>query len=271
MIRQAMWAGPGPAEWYPGNPERLNRFLDKFFSKEYPKQDAKAVIVPHAGYVYSGAVAGKTFAHVQVADTVLIIGPNHTGQGSPYSLMRSGAWKNPLGSVPVNETFSMALLENSEFIREDETAHLHEHSIELEIPFLQRANPGVTIVPLVINDVVSSHFKTVGKEIARAIQCYGKPVQIVASSDLTHYEAHEQAQKKDAAAIEAIRSLDEQKLIDTVTALKISMCGLAPVAVMLAACKQLGAQRVDLIEYKTSGDVSGDYSSVVGYAGLIII
>jgi len=271
MLREAMWAGPGPAEWYPGTPERLNRFLDKFFTKGYPRQDAKGIVVPHAGYVYSGAVAGETFARVAVAPTVVVLGPNHTGQGSPYSLMAGGAWKNPLGTVPIDEAFSELLLKNSEFIRDDETAHRHEHSIELEIPFLQRSNPEVSIVPLVINDVVNSHFKKVGEEIARTIQAYGKPVQIVASSDLTHYEPQEQAQKKDAAAIEAIRQLDEKKLIETVAALKISMCGYAPVAVMLAACKLLGAQRAELIVYKTSGDVSGDYSSVVGYAGIIIV
>ena len=271
MIREAMWAGPG-AEWYPGDPEQLKRFLDKFLNKkEGPKQEAKAVIVPHAGYAYSGSVAGKTFARTRTADTALIIGPNHTGLGGPYSLMRAGVWKNPLGSVTVNEKLSEALLKDSEFIREDETAHLHEHSIELEVPFLQRSNPQISIVPLVINDVVSSHFKKVGKEIALAIQLYGKPVQIIASSDMTHYEVQEKAQKNDAAAIEAILGLDEDKLVDTVRTLKVSMCGLAPIAVTLAACKYLGARRAELIEYKTSGEVSGDYSSVVGYAGIIII
>jgi AmmeMemoRadiSam system protein B len=263
-----MWAGPG--KFYSRDKERLIHYLDRVLATDAPRVQARAVIMPHAGYAYSGAVAAKTITKVKVPDTVLLLGPNHTGLGRPYSLMSTGVWKTPLGEVPVQEPLAKLLLEHSEFICEDETAHVHEHSIEVQLPFLQYLNAKVSIVPIVVSDQVSSHFTFVAGEMAKALTAFEKPVLIVASSDMTHYEPQEKAKSNDAVAIEAILALDPVKLLAKVKKLSISMCGVAPVALALFMCRELGARRAELIEYQTSGDTSGDYASVVGYAGVVI-
>ncbi|MBU4305188.1 MAG: AmmeMemoRadiSam system protein B [Candidatus Omnitrophica bacterium] len=269
MIRKSVWAGAG--KFYPDNPDTLNKYLGSVVSRAgKEKTDAKAVIMPHAGYVYSGAVAGKTISQVNVYDTVIILGPNHTGFGNPYSLMASGTWKTPLGEVNIAEELAGFLLRNSELIKNDELPHLQEHSIEVEVPFLQYLNKNISIVPLIIGDYISRNFESVADDIARAVVNYKKPVLIVASSDMTHYEPLESAKSKDKAAIEAILEMNPQKLLARIREHNITMCGFAPVAVALYAAKKLGAQQARLVDYQTSGDTTGDYSSVVGYAGMVI-
>ncbi len=266
MKRKAVVAG----QFYPANQKSLLRQIEELIDKQAQKQDVLAVIMPHAGYIYSGPVAGKTISQVKINNTALILGPNHTGLGGPYNLISSGTWSTPLGEVPINENLAKLLIKNSSVIVEDESAHIYEHSIEVELPFLQYFNKNITIVPMIISDFLPGNFKKVGEEIAQAIQQYEKPTLIVASTDMTHYEPHEQARDKDKAAIEAILELDPEKLYAAVNKQKISMCGIAPVEVALYACKNLGAKNAQLIEYQTSGDTSGDYSSVVGYAGIVI-
>jgi len=161
-------------------------------------------------------------------------------------------------------------LKNSELIKKDELPHLNEHSIEVEVPFLQYLNKNISIVPLIIGDYVSRNFESVADDLVRAVLNYKKPVLIVASSDMTHYEPQESAKSKDNAAIEAILEMNPQKLLSRIRERNISMCGFAPVAVALYAAKKLGAQQARLVDYQTSGDTTGDYSSVVGYAGLVI-
>ncbi|MFH2139072.1 MAG: AmmeMemoRadiSam system protein B [Candidatus Omnitrophota bacterium] len=234
------------------------------------KKKAIAAIMPHAGYVYSGVVAGKTIAELEVPDTVVIMGPNHTGLGKPYSIVTSGVWETPLGQTFIDENLASLIVGNSQFIEEDESAHMYEHCIEVEIPFFQYINKNINIVPMVINDLILKSFKIVGEDIARAIGEFKKPVLIVASSDMTHYEPQAQAQEKDREAIDCILELNPEKLHEVVMRRNISMCGFAPVCVALYACKSLNAQAGNLVAYQTSGDFSGDYDSVVGYAGIII-
>lgn len=268
MIRKTVWAGP--RNFYPDNPESLKKTIARLIGPEQNKEECKAVLMPHAGYFYSGHVAGKTISAVKVPDTIIVLGPNHTGLGLPYSLLSKGTWQTPLGYISIQEELAALMLENSGYFRQDESPHIKEHAIEVEIPFLQYFNNNISIVPVIVSDFVLSNYRKAGQEIAEAVKKFAKPVLIVISSDLTHYESHKTAKEKDAQVIEAILELDENKLYERVTANKISMCGCAPACVGLYAAKKLGATQARLIDYKTSGDTTGDNTSVVGYAGLII-
>ncbi len=268
MIRKTVWAGP--RNFYPGNPEILKKTIESFIDADQVKEECRAVLMPHAGYFYSGKVAGKTISCVHIPDTVIIMAPNHTGLGSPYAILAKGSWQTPLGCIDIQEDLAGLVLENSGLFKADETPHIKEHAIEVEVPFLQYFNKNVSIVPIIISDLIMSNYRRAGQEIAEATKKFAKPVLIVISSDLTHYEPHEIAKEKDHLVIEAIKELDEEKLFLRVNADKISMCGYAPACVGIYAAKKLGAEQARLIDYKTSGETSGDFSSVVGYAGLII-
>jgi len=268
MIRKSVWAGP--RNFYPDNPETLKKTIAGFVDTNQNREECKAVLMPHAGYFYSGGVAGKTISAVNIPDTIIILAPNHTGLGSPYSILSKGTWQTPFDNISIQEELAALMLENSKVFRQDEAAHIKEHAIEVEVPFLQYFNKNIAIVPVIICDFVLNNYRRAGQEIAEAVKKFAKPVLIVISSDLTHYESHESAKEKDQYVIEAVKELDEEKLYDRVNTNKISMCGYAPACVGIYAAKKLGAQEARLIDYKTSGDTSGDFSSVVGYAGLII-
>jgi AmmeMemoRadiSam system protein B len=217
-------------------------------------------------------VAGQTASQIASKDTFILLGPNHTGYGEPFSIMTDGSWQTPLGEVKIDSDLAKAILKASKFLREDSMAHLGEHSIEVELPFLQYFNKDFSIVPIAVFPAEIKIFKEIAATIAEAIEEKGKKdsVTIIASSDMTHYESQKEAQAKDKQAIDAVLELNEDKLFKTVKDLNISMCGYAPAVIMLAAVKLLGAKKAKLIKYQTSGDASGDYSSVVGYAGVII-
>lgn len=199
------------------------------------------------------------------------MGPNHTGFGPAFSIMPEGAWQTPLGIVEINNSLAKAILKSS-YVKEDTTAHAYEHSVEVQLPFLQFQNTNFKIVPMVIGQTDLETYQEVGAQIAAAIiETNVKDSSlIIASSDMTHYESQESAGKKDKLAIEAILALDEIKLWQNVHKFDISMCGYAPTIIMLAAAKKLGAKKASLIQYKTSGDTTGDYASVVGYAGITV-
>lgn len=268
MIREPVVAG----QFYPGSQASLRKQIEAFLDKDAAKIDAKAVVLPHAGYVYSGAVAGKTISQVNIKDTCIILGPNHTGYGAPFSIMTEGFWKTPLGQVEIDRELARAILSESHFIKEDELAHRYEHSLEVEIPFLQCLKKSCKIVPIVASTADLETYRKVGQEIAAAIKKLGREndVLIVASSDMTHYESQEQASLKDREAIDAILKLDEEALLKKIRALDISMCGFAPVIITLSCIKELGAKQGRLVKYQTSGDVTKDFSAVVGYAGIIL-
>ncbi|MFA4837608.1 MAG: AmmeMemoRadiSam system protein B [Dehalococcoidia bacterium] len=266
MDRNPVVAG----RFYQGTPSALRAEIEKLIDKRAPKEEVIGLVSPHAGYVYSGPVAGATFSRIQFKDTFVILGPNHTGRGAPFSIMSQGNWKTPLGKVEIDSDLAGRILRSSGYLEEDTAAHLYEHSIEVQVPFLQYFKKDVLIVPIVLAPAEGTVYKEIGKGIARAIKDSGKGVVIVASSDMTHYEPQESAKEKDAQAIEAILDLNEDELLGRIGKLNITMCGYGPAVALIAAAKELGAGRAELVRYQTSGDVSGDYRSVVGYAGILI-
>ncbi len=266
MIRQPVVAG----QFYPDSPSQLKEMIQGMVDETAEKEEVIGLISPHAGYIYSGPVAGATISRIKFKDTFIIIGPNHTGMGRPLSIMTEGVWKTPLGEVEIDSELAKQILATSSYLEEDYGAHQHEHSIEVQIPFLQYFKKDFKLVPIVLSYFTSATYKEIGKELAKAIKALNKEVVIIASSDMTHYEPQESAQWKDTQAIEAILDLDEDELLKRVDKLRISMCGYAPVVSLISAAKELGAKRAELVRYQTSGDITGDYTSVVGYAGVIL-
>lgn len=268
-IRPPVFAG----RFYPASKRELSAEIDRYFTPGARKEQAIACVLPHAGYVYSGAVAGATLSRVEPKNTVVLIGPNHTGYGMPFSVMAEGEWETPLGSVPVDRTLACAFVESApEIFSEDMSAHSREHSLEVELPFLQKMGAAFSIVPLTIASGDERALARAGAAIGAVVRERGLAPKtlIVASSDMSHYESRQSAEKKDRMAIDAVLDLDPGKLLRVVSLKAISMCGYAPVAVMLGAARALGATKAELVKYATSGDATGDYSSVVGYAGIII-
>lgn len=266
-FREQVFAG----RFYPASRRELEETLGGLIRPRNPI-DAIACLMPHAGYMYSGSVAGRTIARVNVTDTVILVGPNHTGYGAPLSIMARGRWQTPLGAVEIDGECAQALLDNSRHLKINASAHAHEHSLEVEVPFLQFLKPQVKIVPIVIGTDDQGLLKELATAIAAAVRSGGsaRRALIAASSDMTHYEPQKIAAAKDRQAIDAITALDEAMLWRRVREFSISMCGVAPAAAMIAAARELGAQKGDLIAYQTSSDVTGEESSVVGYAGIVI-
>ncbi|MBL7158705.1 MAG: AmmeMemoRadiSam system protein B [Candidatus Omnitrophica bacterium] len=263
MIRQPVVAG----QFYSGSPDSLKREIENFTPKPRKKIDAKGVVSPHAGYLYSGTVAGEVLSAVFPKPTYVILGPNHTGLGKAFGMDLERSWKTPLGEARTDRDLGNAILEESKYVEIDSACHDREHSIEVQLPFLQHLGK-FRFVPIVVSLANGEIYREIGRGIARAIQKTKKETLIVASSDMTHYETQDSAKKKDRLAIDKILKLDIAGLLETVSQNGISMCGLAPVAIMLEAALELGAKGAKLIKYATSGDVSGDYSAVVGYAGI---
>jgi hypothetical protein len=265
--------GPAVAgQFYPSSRTRLLNQIEDLIDKKADKLDIVACVLPHAGYMYSGQVAGQVVSRINIKDKIILLGPNHTGYGKALSIMTAGTWQTPLGEVNIDSTFARRILDRSKYLEDDSLAHMYEHSLEVELPFLQYFRTDFEIVPIVISSEEIKVLKEAGKEIASAIgeANLTSSTMIVASSDMTHYEPQEIAQKKDKEAIQAILELNEDKLMERIQSLSISMCGYAPVVVMLSAAKQLGAKTAKLIKYQTSGDVTGEKDSVVGYAGIVI-
>lgn len=257
-------------QFYPQSRERLMKIISNLVDESKEKRNCIAAISPHAGYMYSGKVAGETFSVIAIPDTVLILGPNHTGMGKAFSIMEKGEWETPLGDININEELAKLIVEESSLVRVDETAHMWEHSIEVQIPFIQFFNPNATFVPVCIQKTTYEQLARFGEEMAEAIKRFGKEVLIVASSDMSHYIPKDEAERKDWMAIEQIESLKPRELYDVVEREDISMCGIAPVVSTLSASIKIGAKRGKVVSYATSGDITGDYSEVVGYAGIII-
>lgn len=257
-------------QFYPAEPSVLKNELAKYIQPAAPQESAFGCVSPHAGYIYSGAVAGAVLSRVEDFETYVILGPNHTGLGSTFSILEGGIFRTPLGDVKIDEELSKAITKECSLVKPDERAHLYEHSIEVEVPFLQELKENFKIVPIVVSHADSKSYEKLGTAITDAIMKLKRKAFIIASSDMTHYEPHETAKEKDKKAIDCIIRLDVNGLLSVIAKEDISMCGYAPVSSMIYACKKLGARKGELIDYKTSGDTSGDYSSVVGYAGVLI-
>ena len=266
MVRQPQVAG----QFYPANPSVLREEIDKLLEKKEKKENALGVVSPHAGYAYSGRVAGACFSQVKLTKTVIILGPNHTGYGMPFSIMTEGTWQMPMGKVEIDASLAKNILKKSNYLQKDLEAHLYEHSIEVQLPFLQYNLAEVKIVPIVLSSADFATYDEIGKAIALALKEAKEKCLIVASSDMTHYEPEDAAKDKDHLAIQAILKLDGEELLRQIKKFNITMCGFGPVVCMLSATKELGASSARLMKYETSGKASGNYSSVVGYAGITV-
>ncbi|MBJ6727534.1 AmmeMemoRadiSam system protein B [Geomesophilobacter sediminis] len=265
MLRHPAVAG----QFYTDDPAQLRRELDRFIVSG-ERRRALGIISPHAGYVYSGAVAGRVFGKVEIPNTVLVLGPNHHGVGAPAALYPAGEWLLPNGRVAIDQRLSELILKHAPFVTEDPTAHRFEHSLEVQVPFLQHENPHVTIAAICLGFSDFRSCSALGNALAAAITEYGDPVLIVASSDMTHYESAAAAKEKDHLALQEIERLDPEALLKTCRARNITMCGVVPATVMLVAAKALGATSAQVISYASSGEVNGDYDRVVGYAAVAV-
>ncbi len=229
-----------------------------------------AVLVPHAGYRYSGRTAGRVYGAMTVPPSVILLGPNHTGMGRPASVWVEGDWLTPLGRVPVETDMAAALVAAHDHLEADTLAHAREHSLEVQVPFLQVLRPDVRIVPIVLADCGCPQLLEMGRVLAEQIRRSDRDWLILISSDMTHFESREVARRQDRYALDRLEDLDAAGLYDTVRRRGISMCGVVPAVVGLAAATALGAGRGRLLDYSCSGDVTGDDSDVVAYAGLTI-
>jgi MEMO1 family protein len=266
MIRKPAVAG----QFYPGDPDKLKEMLNDMVDPAIEKKKAFGIISPHAGFVYSGRVAGAVFSSVFLPEKYIILGPNHAGAGALFSLYEEGFWETPLGNVPINEDLAEVLKKNSDLFETDQASHVYEHSLEVQIPFIQYFKKDFSIVPVTVSPYATlDQLKELGKAIAKSIS--SEDILLVASTDMSHYISQEQAKEKDFSAIERILNLDPEGLFQVVKQKHISMCGFQPTIVVLTTAKLLGADKGELIKYQTSGDVSGDYQEVVGYAGIRII
>jgi len=271
MNREPAVAG----QFYPATSEAVAEQLDQFISVSSTPRQAVAVVVPHAGWVYSGRTAGMVYGSIVVPDHVILVGPNHFAEGTaPYALYDAGRWELPTGTVPIDEALAAMLFDNCDLLAEDPRAHRREHALEVQVPMLQRRNNRVKIVPLLIAGGVTRRglgpLRELGACIASTVREFGQPVLLVASTDLNHYEDQQTSNIKDKLVLDAVLGLDEEGLAQRVEEVDVSMCGVAATCVVLYAAKKLGAKRAELIDYRTSGDVTGDYSSVVGYGGVVI-
>lgn len=268
MDRQPVVAG----RFYDAHPDRLYGMVDGFLGLGVSKQTEPTVLAmaPHAGYVFSGGVCGKTLALANLAPTVLLLGPNHTGRGDRFALWSEGGWNIPGGRVPIDADLASAVMASSPQITPDTAAHVQEHSLEVILPFLYRMNPETTIVPIAISAHVFDDLQAVGTAIGQTLKSFDRPVSIVVSSDMSHYISHDEAKARDEMALNAAVNLDPRGLFDTVRSNNISMCGILPMTTGLFAALEMGATKGELVAYATSGEVSGDFEQVVGYAGVLV-
>jgi len=268
MIRKPVVDG----QFYPELKEDLLAQISGFAVKQPSRTCAKGVILPHAGYVYSGKVATITVGKIVPKKTLVILGPNHTGLGPSFGLWSRGAWETPFGQIDIDCNLAKTILAKGAYIVEDFSAHKNEHSIEVELPIFCYFFSEFNFVPLICKANSLQVYREVSAQLFEAIRGTENKDEIllVASTDLTHYEPDQAARRKDRMVIESIINLDEEELLRRVGEENITMCGVAPVAILIATLKKLGARKSEVALYQTSGDSSGDRSSVVGYAGMII-
>jgi MEMO1 family protein len=257
--------------FYPSDPAELSTVVRNHSRRFQPDVEllrAKACLVPHAGYVYSGHVAGAVLSLIALPRKILILGVRHFPRGQQMAILSSGAWRTPLGDAPIDSGLAESLRAACPPLREDDVAHSTEHSLEVQIPFLQVLAPGFAFVPVALGTVRFEDLVTVGEAIGRVLAASSEETLLLTTSDLNHYEDDATTRVKDRKAIERLLAMDARGLYDTCRNEQISMCGLGPAVAMLTALRGLGVKTAELVRYATSGDVSGDTSAVVGYAGM---
>jgi len=266
MVRSPAVAG----QFYQGTTQKLQQQVSQYLQKDLGRDHAVGVMVPHAGLIYSGAVAGTVYSSITMPKTFVMLGPNHTGLGSSVSLMDDGEWEVPTGKLRVDRKLASRILQHAKVAERDAKAHTFEHSLEVQLPFITCLSTDIAIVPIAILSASYEECTELAEGIAKAVQGVDYPVTILASSDMSHYLPDRVARQKDKLALDRVLEMDPRGLYDTVRRERISMCGYLPATVMLIAAKILGAKEAFLVKYMTSGDVSGDYESVVGYAGIVL-
>jgi len=267
MLRQPAVAGA----FYPGDKARLTAMLEGLLVSDLTVEGVVGAVSPHAGYMFSGAAAGALLASFAIPPAVVILGPNHWGLGESYGILDTGALRTPLGDVAIDEKLAASVKAHVAFVKSDTLSHAREHSIEVQVPFLQQCRRDVKIVPISIREHNFSRLCELGRGIAAAVRESGGDVLVLASSDMTHQESAESAHRKDRLAVERMLALDEEGLWTTVSRHDISMCGVAPAVSTIVAARELGAVEGKLVRYMTSGDVTGDNDEVVGYASLVFV
>lgn len=266
MIRPPAVAG----RFYPAEPDRLKNQLEQFTLEDSHKASAIGCVVPHAGYIYSGKIAGAVYARLDLPKRFILLGPRHYPQGERLAILSEGSWDTPLGQAALDSALAAELKKLCPALREDLVAHAPEHSLEVQLPFLIQLVRDFTFVPVLIAEVRVEALETLGHALAKLISSQKSRTLIVASSDMNHRESDAITRVKDRKAIDAILSLDGRALYDTVRRDEISMCGYGPAVAMLTAARDLGAMGASLVRYATSAETTGDFDDVVGYAGIIV-
>lgn len=267
MLRMPAVSG----RFYPSDPNELAAAVRQYTKSEKSAEAvrARACLVPHAGYLYSGHVAGAVFARMALPKKFVILGVRHYPRGERAAILSNGAWRTPLGDAPIDEALAGALREACPMLREDTVAHSSEHSLEVQIPFLQVLQPEFTFVPIALGTVQFEELVAIGEGIGKVLAAANEEILLLTTSDLNHYEDDATTRRKDEQAIDKILLMDARGLYDVCRNESISMCGLGPTVAMLTALQLLGATQAQLVRHATSGDVSGDFAAVVGYAGMI--
>ncbi len=256
--------------FYPADPKELGHQVDGFAAVDAAKQSALGCVVPHAGYMYSGHVAGAVYASLEIPARCILLGPRHFPRGESMAILSEGSWQTPLGAAAIDSVLAGELVHACPRLREDAVAHEREHSLEVQLPFLQRMAGDFRFVPIVLGIDRYPLLEELGHAVARVVKAHTETILVIGSSDMNHYESDAVTRVKDNRAIERILALDPRGLYDTVRSEGITMCGYAATVAMLVATIELGAKEANLIRYATSGDITGDFDSVVGYAGITI-
>jgi AmmeMemoRadiSam system protein B len=268
MIREPAVAG----RFYPANPRELKHQIENLLGDAAgPKLRARGCVVPHAGYMYSGHVAGAVFQRLELPARFIILCPRHYREGQPLAIMSEGSWRTPLGEAKIDSALAVELKNACSLLREDSVAHRMEHSLEVQLPFLQMLAGDFEFVPIALGTDRFAALEELGRAIGDVVAQCKEAVLLVASSDMNHYESDDITRAKDRKAIDKILELNPRGLFDTVRHEGITMCGFGPAVSMMTAARHLGAKRAEVIRYATSGDVTGDRDEVVGYAGIAVI
>lgn len=268
MDRQPIVSG----QFYPGSSEALSRQVEEYIKQGEPAAEKRTLLamVPHAGYPFSGPTAGKVMAEANLSDRLLLLGPNHSGRGRALAVWPEGTWKTPMGGLKVDSGLADALFEAEPRLKRDYEAHMYEHSLEVVVPFIESVRPEARILPVCVAEHRLEVLFSVAENIAGVLSKSSEPISIVVSSDMSHYVSHQSAKERDFMALQAIEAMDPKALAETVRRENITMCGVLPMTLGLAVAKAMGAQSSRVVDYSTSGDASGDYERVVGYAGVLV-
>jgi MEMO1 family protein len=266
MIRKPAVSG----RFYPSDPKELAREIEQYVPRRADKIVARGCVVPHAGYMYSGHVAGAVYSSLAIPSRCILLGPRHFPRGEAMAILSDGSWQTPLGEAQIDTSLAGEIVRACPRLREDFVAHEREHSLEVQIPFLQQLAADFRFVPIVLGTDRYPPLEELGRAVAQVAGAQSDPVLVVASTDMNHYESDAITRSKDGKAIARILALDPRGLYDTVRFDGISMCGYAATVAMLVAMRQLGAKKAELVRYATSGDITGERDEVVGYAGMII-